>query len=148
LPPNHITIRRNNNEKEKQNPCNPDHVGLIGFIDFQSLTLPLTSEPWEVPAKFKKMENPYTANDESLRIGKMQYSKHCASCHGKKDLGDGVKARSLETHPGDFTDDAYTSQTDGEHFYKSKFGRKMPKFENKISDEDLWHIVNYINTFK
>jgi mono/diheme cytochrome c family protein len=107
------------------------------------------SEPWEVPAKFKKMENPNTADDESLKMGKMQYSKNCASCHGKTGLGDGTKARSLETFPGDFSSDAFASQTDGEHFYKSKYGRnEMPKFENKISDEDIWDIVNYIKTFK
>lgn len=113
-----------------------------------AFTSPKASEPWEVPAKFKNMKNPYTVDGESLKIGKMQYSKNCSSCHGKTGLGDGVKARSLETHPGEFTSDAYKSQTDGEHFYKSKFGRnEMPKFENKISDEDLWAIVGYINTF-
>jgi mono/diheme cytochrome c family protein len=95
------------------------------------------------------MENPNTADAESLKIGKMQYSKNCASCHGKTGLGDGSKARGLETFPGDFTSDAYMNQTDGEHIYKSKFGRdEMPKFENKIPDEDIWDIVNYINTFK
>jgi mono/diheme cytochrome c family protein len=113
-----------------------------------AFTFPKASEPWAVPAKFKNMKNPYPVNDASLRIGKMQFAKNCASCHGKQGLGDGTKARTLDTHPGDFTDGAYTSQTDGEHFYKSKFGRdEMPKFENKISDEDLWAIVSYINTF-
>ncbi len=107
------------------------------------------SEPWEVPSKFKSMENPTTADAESLKVGKMQYSKHCASCHGKTGLGDGSKARSLDTSAGDFTSDAYLGQTDGEHFYKSKFGRnEMPKFENKFPDEDIWFIVNYMKTFK
>jgi mono/diheme cytochrome c family protein len=114
-----------------------------------TLTSQEASDPWEVPAKFKKMENPTTADDESLKVGKMQYSKNCASCHGKTGLGDGTKARTLDTFPGDLTSDAYLDQTDGEHFYKSKFGRdEMPKFENKIPDEDIWHIVNYIKTFK
>jgi mono/diheme cytochrome c family protein len=114
-----------------------------------TLTFQEAAKPWEVPSKFKSMENPNTADAESLKIGKMQYSKNCASCHGKTGLGDGSKARGLETFPGDFTSDAYMNQTDGEHFYKSKFGRdEMPKFENKIPDEDIWDIVNYINTFK
>ena len=114
-----------------------------------TLTFQEAAKPWEVPSKFKSMKNPNTADAESLKIGKMQYSKNCASCHGKTGLGDGSKARGLETFPGDFTSDAYMNQTDGEHFYKSKFGRdEMPKFENKIPDEDIWDIVNYINTFK
>ena len=127
---------------------------LITFLlsaTFISATLIFqeASEPWEVPGKFKKMENPNTADRESLKIGKMQYSKNCASCHGKTGLGDGSKARGLDTFPGDLTSDAYVGQTDGEQFYKSKYGRdEMPKFENKIPDEDIWDIVNYIKTFK
>ena len=120
----------------------------VTFI-FTALTFQEASEPWEVPGKFKSMENPNTADDGSLKMGKMQYSKNCASCHGKTGLGDGTKARSLDTFPGDLTSDAYLGQTDGEHYYKSKFGRnEMPKFENKISDEDIWNIVNFIKTFK
>ena len=106
------------------------------------------AEPWEAPAKFKSMENPVKADDASVKTGRMLYTKHCASCHGKTGKGDGVKARGLDTFPGDMTGDAYQGQTDGEHFYKSKFGRgEMPKYEGKVSDEDIWHMVNYMRTF-
>lgn len=105
--------------------------------------------PWEVPAKEKNMENPVKADAESIKVGRMVYNKNCASCHGKTGLGNGVKARGLETFPGDFSVEYYQSQTDGEHFYKTKFGRdEMPKYENKIEDEDIWHMVNYMRTFK
>lgn len=107
------------------------------------------AEPWEVPAKFKSMENPVAADEASVKVGRMQYTKNCASCHGKAGQGNGVKARGLGTFPGDFSGAAYQGQTDGEHFYKTKFGRgEMPKYENKIPDEDIWHIVNYMRTFK
>ena len=106
-------------------------------------------EPWEVPAKFKNMENPVAADDASVKKGMIAYKKYCASCHGKVGLGDGVKARGLKTFAGDFSIDQYQGQTDGEHFYKTKFGRgEMPKYENKISDTDIWHMVNYMRTFK
>jgi len=108
-----------------------------------------SAEPWEVPAKYKSMKSPVASNDESIKVGRMLYGKHCASCHGKTGLGDGTKARGLDTHPGDMSGSEYQSQTDGEHFYKSKFGRgEMPKYENKIADEDIWNIVNYMRTFK
>ena len=107
------------------------------------------AEPWEVPAKFKSMENPAAADAASLKVGRMQYTKNCASCHGRAGLGDGVKARGLDTFPGDLSGDGYQGQADGEHFYKTKFGRgEMPKYENKIPDEDIWHMVNYMRTFK
>lgn len=106
-------------------------------------------EPWEVPDKYKNMENPVEANAESIKKGEALYKRHCASCHGKTGLGDGVKSRALKTFAGDFSGDLYQDQTDGEHFYKTKFGRgEMPAYENKIPDEDIWHMVNYMRTFK
>jgi mono/diheme cytochrome c family protein len=104
---------------------------------------------WPVPAEFKNMKNPAKADAESLQIGKMAYNKNCASCHGKLGLGDGPKARTLETPSGDFSAAYYQNQTDGEHFYKTKTGREdMPAYDKKIADEDIWHIVNYMRTFK
>ncbi|HKK62768.1 MAG TPA: c-type cytochrome, partial [Bacteroidales bacterium] len=70
-------------------------------------------------------------------------------CHGREGLGDGPKARRLETFAGDFSGDYYQNQTDGEHFYKTLVGRdEMPGYENKMSEEDIWSIVSYMRTFK
>ena len=107
------------------------------------------AKPWEVPAKFKAMKNPVKVDDASVNAGKALYNKNCASCHGKTGLGDGPKARGLETFPGDFSKAEYQGQTDADHFYKTKFGRsEMPKYEGKIDDEGIWQMVNYMRTFK
>lgn len=106
-------------------------------------------EPWIVPDDYKNMKNPVMANDSSMKAGKLLYDKNCASCHGRKGQGDGIVAGNLETFAGDFSGEAYQSQTDGEHFYKTKYGRgDMPKYENKITDVDIWHMVNYMRSFK
>jgi mono/diheme cytochrome c family protein len=106
-------------------------------------------KPWPVPDNFKSMKNPVASNDASVKAGMTLYTKNCASCHGKTGLGDGVKARALKTFPGDLSKADYQKQTDGEQFYKSKFGRgEMPKYEGKIPDNDIWIIVNYMRTFK
>lgn len=116
------------------------------LISFTTLEDP---KPWQVPGKYKSMDNPEDANAESVKVGKMLYQKNCASCHGKTGLGDGVKARGLDTFPGDFSGEYFQKQVDGEHFYKIKFGRdEMPKYDGKIEDEDIWHMVNYMRTFK
>ena len=107
------------------------------------------AEPWEVSSKFKSMENPTKPDAQSLKMGRALYTKECSSCHGKTGKGDGVKARGLETFPGDFTEESFQGQTDGEIFYKSKIGRgEMPKFDKKIPDEDIWIMVNYMRTLK
>ena len=106
-------------------------------------------KPWDAPADCKTMKNPIAAGDASNKAGLPLYTKNCASCHGKTGLGDGVKARALKTFPGDFSSDAFQNQSDGEHFYKSKFGRdEMPKYEGKLSDDDIWNLVNYMRTLK
>jgi len=107
------------------------------------------NKPWPVPDEYKNMKNPVAKGDASNKAGQILYTKNCASCHGKTGLGDGVKARMLKDSSGDFSGAAYQNQTDGEHFYKTKFGRSdMPKYEGKLSDEDMWNIVNYMRTFK
>lgn len=106
-------------------------------------------KPWDVPANAKSAKNPVAKSDASTKAGATLYSKNCASCHGKTGLGDGVKARSLKTHPGDFSKTDFQNQTDGDLFYKTKNGRgDMPKYEGKLTDDDIWNVVNYMRTLK
>jgi len=126
---------------------------FVALMCFALINLNVSAQaqpkPWDVPANFKAMKNPVAAGDVSNKAGMALYTKNCASCHGKTGLGDGVKARALKDSPGDFSGAFYQDQTDGEHFYKTKTGRgEMPKYEGKLSDDDIWNIVNYMRTFK
>ena len=96
------------------------------------------------------MTNEAVFDDEGKIIAKQLYSKHCKSCHGRTGLGDGPKAKELDTPSGDFSIDSFQSQSDGELFYKTTFGRDdMPAYDKKIkNDEDRWLIVHYMRTFK
>lgn len=122
---------------------------LIGGLLTSMTFIQQEPEPWEIPDEYRNMENPVPADSLSLKLGETLYNKNCAFCHGGTGLGDGVKARTLQTFPGDLSGDYYQNQTDGEQFYKTKFGRdEMPAYENKFPDEDIWHMVNYMRTFK
>jgi mono/diheme cytochrome c family protein len=116
---------------------------IVGFTTIQK-------DPWPVPDKYVKMTNPIKANSESISGGKELWAQHCQSCHGKKGLGDGSKAATLKTEPGDFSEADMQKQTDGSLFYKISEGRKdMPSFKKKIPDEDdIWNLVNLVRTFK
>jgi mono/diheme cytochrome c family protein len=114
-----------------------------------SVSLVAQPKPWVVPANFKTMKNPIAMSDASSQAGQVLYMKTCAACHGKTGLGDGPKAKSLKTVPTNFTKAESQNQADGEHFYKTKTGRgDMPKYEGKLSDDDIWNVVNYIRTLK
>ncbi|MDT8392724.1 MAG: cytochrome c [Bacteroidales bacterium] len=125
---------------------------LFAFI-FMAFAFPQDQkkgEPWDIPSKYVKMENPYADDADLVKVGKMLYSKHCKSCHGNDGLGDGPKAKQLETFPGDFSSEEFQSGTDGELYYKSIIGRnEMPNYEKKITEEeDRWAIINYLRTLK
>jgi mono/diheme cytochrome c family protein len=85
-----------------------------------------------------------------MDIAKQLYDKHCKSCHGKVGLGDGPKAKELDTKCGDFSSAAFQGQSDGELYYKTTFGRDdMPAYDKKIADDnDRWLLVHYMRTFK
>lgn len=108
------------------------------------------TKPWVVPDKFKNMTNPVKIDAESVKAGKVLWTKHCQSCHGKTGLGDGTKAAQLDTEVGDLTTQDAQKQSDGELFFKTQEGRDdMPSFKKKIADEEeVWQLVNYIRSLK
>ncbi len=125
-------------------------AGIFMLMSFMVPQEQKKPEPWDIPSKYEKMENPY-AGDKSLdRVGKILYSKHCKSCHGNRGECDGPKAKQLETRCGDFTSEEFQLQSDGVLYYKSFIGRdEMPNFEKKIpEEEDRWAVINYMRSMK
>ena len=123
-------------------------VVVLGSFALLSMTFKGSGqqEPWEVPAKYKKMANPFATTADAEKIGRILYSKHCKSCHGSKGLGDGTKAEDVDTEMPDITTEAFKSQSDGSMYYKTFEGRDdMPGFKKKITDtKEQWLIINYL----
>ena len=124
--------------------------GAFIFLAFMAPQDQKKAGPWEIPAKYTKMENTYKGDVELEKLGKNLYAKHCRSCHGNVGAGDGPKAKNLDTNPGDFADSKFQAHTDGELYYMSIVGRdEMPNFEKSLVDEEArWAVVNYLRTFK
>ena len=124
-------------------------IGLITLaIGLLSFTLISNGDPWEIPAKYKSMENPVKASADNIAVGKTLFNKHCKSCHGAKGLGDGPKSAMLDTEMPDITTDEFKAQKSGVKYYKSIIGKdEMPNYEKKIPDEeDRWSVINYMET--
>jgi mono/diheme cytochrome c family protein len=124
-------------------------LALVGLVMMSFTSAPSQEKkPWDVPAKYKAMKNPHSADKSLINVGKMQWNKHCKSCHGGTGLGDGPKAKQLKTPMMDFSAKDFQAFSDGEMYYMSFIGRdEMPNFEKKIPDEeDRWAIVNFMRT--
>jgi len=121
--------------------------GAVAIFTFALVSFTAPQDDWEVPAKYKSMENKYAGEDKD-GIGEDLYNQHCRSCHGKEGYGDGTKAKELETELRDLTSEDVQAQTDGELYYKGIIGRdEMPNFEKKIrGEEDRWMVINYIRS--
>jgi mono/diheme cytochrome c family protein len=108
-----------------------------------------TARNWSATAAARKLKNPVPPTDDSIAAGRQVYGEHCQSCHGEKGDGRGEKAAELSVAPGDFTDaPAMRRRTDGELFWQITRGRlPMPAFDDKLTAEQRWQVVNYIRTF-
>lgn len=107
-----------------------------------------TTEDWKAPARKARVKNPVSVTKDSLKAGQDMFLVACAPCHGESGRGDGTAAVSLEREPGDLTKGSRMwTQTDGTLFWKISTGRSpMPAFDTAYSDEQRWHIVNYIRS--
>lgn len=95
------------------------------------------------------MKNPVPATAAALAAGKQSYAEHCQKCHGEKGNGRGEKAAELSVAPTDFTDTHKMQRLyDGELFEEITRGdMPMPAFEDKLSEQERWQIVDYVRTF-
>ncbi len=112
------------------------------------IVLALDTIIWVAPDSANALVNPTEVDEESLLDGKMIYNKNCRSCHGKLGDGMGSGANELETKPTDFTNPEFLNQTDGSMFWKTSEGRdEMKTYKEKLSEEEIWLVVNYIKKF-
>jgi mono/diheme cytochrome c family protein len=113
-------------------------VGIIAFFH-----PPIVDENVILP-------NPIPPNADSIAAGKVLYLENCVPCHGLTGQGDGPVGITLNPRPADLTQHTapgvhpdgrlYNWITDGVE------GSVMPAFGNALSDEERWHVVNYIRT--
>lgn len=96
-----------------------------------------------------KITNPIAATPESIGAGRQLYQRTCASCHGTS--GEGGPGNDLIPAAPSLVDDQWDhGSTDGEIFDNIKNGVapdfNMVPFKDKLKDEDIWNVVNYIRS--
>jgi mono/diheme cytochrome c family protein len=108
-----------------------------------------TARNWSAASAARKLKNPVPPSAQAIAAAQLDYAEHCRSCHGEKGDGKGEKAPELSVAPGDFTNvRAMSSRTDGELYWQITRGRlPMPSFDDKLSYQQRWQLVDYIRTF-
>ena len=97
-----------------------------------------------------KVKNPVAADATSIAAGQQVYEKNCANCHGKTGLGDGKMGAELNPKPANLADSEWKhGSSDGEIFAVIKDGVKgtgMKSFNSKLTEHQMWDVVNYLRT--
>jgi mono/diheme cytochrome c family protein len=98
----------------------------------------------------RKVKNPVASTAASIKTGAQLYQKNCQFCHGPTGLGDG-KLVPKDMHPANLTDATWDrGSTDGEIFAVIANGAgpefKMKGVKGRVSDTEIWHIVNYVRS--
>lgn len=104
---------------------------------------------WMAPEAEAKRKNSVAASTESANRGREMYTTHCAVCHGSGGRGDGFLAATLDPKPADLTGKMSRMHPDGDLFWKISQGKgAMPGWAEALSEEDRWHVVNYIRSLQ
>jgi len=116
----------------------------------QAAPKPGTSAPYYAIAhEAARRENPVPATPESLARGKKQYGYDCLMCHGKEGNGNGDVAVDMKLGMHDETNPkTLKHHSDGELFYIITKGKdQMPPEGDRVKDETIWDMVNYVRSF-
>ncbi len=97
------------------------------------------------PARF--LNNPILPDAQSVAQGQALYDQYCVACHGEEGKGDGPGAANLSPPPADFGSGHTDTHPDGDLYYWIRNGIEetaMPPFEDELTNEETWHLVNYV----
>jgi len=116
-------------------------TGCVSYGDKPAVLENDTPTPAGGPA------NPEPGDLTSATRGGMLFSQDCARCHGGGGKGDGPEGVNLPSRPRDLTAPRMRGLTDGEIFLTVSQGRGyMPSWQNRLSEPQIWDLVNYIRT--
>jgi S-disulfanyl-L-cysteine oxidoreductase SoxD len=127
---------------------------IMAFFSAESFAMPWSWDMFtqpshkaqEGPAITRPAETiPFKLTVESVERGKVQFITYCAVCHGNSGKGDGTVGKKY-VPPTDLTSKYVQDKMAGDIFYTITYGGLaiMPAYGDSVSEEDRWHLINYI----
>src|SRR5438128_2848123 len=123
-------------------------VAIVGlFMVGVIVQSPEKNAPRRDTEKGGAVKGPLPYTTKSIARGKQFYLIHCVECHDQD--GKGLGRRDFNgTPPADLTNpDEWTHGTSAETVFSSiREGTKndMPGYKDKLQDEQIWHVVNFV----
>ena len=96
------------------------------------------------------VRNPIAPTGDSVAAGRDVYQTYCQSCHGEYGLGDGPAAVGLNPPAADLTVHVplHPDRALFEFIRDGIPGTSMAGRGDTLTDDEMWHVVNYIQTLK
>jgi putative copper resistance protein D len=98
-----------------------------------------------LPQNEEAQGNPIEPDAQSIALGRQLYTQNCQQCHGEDGRGDGPLASTLPVPPADFR--LHVPYHEDEFFFNvitNGLGSIMPSFGEQLTEEERWHIVNFL----
>jgi copper transport protein len=122
-----------------------DGVVLLGICGV------LLSISWVGTGPSNSQGNPVPLTAASVATGQSLYAANCVVCHGANAFGDGPAAATLNPAPADLHAPHLDDHSDLQLFLWIRGGinnTAMPSFSNKLSDQLIWNLVNFIRSLR
>ena len=96
------------------------------------------------------VRNPIPPTQESVAAGRDLYQTNCQSCHGEYGFGDGPAAVGLNPPAADLTIHVplHPDRALFEFIRDGVPGTSMAAQGDRLTDDEMWHLVNFIQTLK
>jgi mono/diheme cytochrome c family protein len=140
--------------------CAPFLVAAIWMDDQQSYkpykapvlappagAVPITGR--EVVSQESELKNPVPPTGASIVEGKALFGINCVICHGATSAERGPVGKKLVPPPPALDHNMVQGLTDSTIFKAITFGfGRMPVFQDKLTPQERWNLVNFLRTRK
>ena len=117
---------------------------LLAIAALAAIFVPMLATP-AYPTTYASSPIHYTA--DAIVAGATLYGVNCGGCHGRYRLDGGRVSSQAGSATSDPTDHALRHR-DGEHYWWIAHGipgTPMPAFGSRLSDDDIWNVVEFLN---
>lgn len=120
-------------------------TGLAGVVAGVALLFGALGSGDSLPVR-----NPIPPTQESVAAGYDLYLANCQSCHGERGHGDGPASVGMDPPPADLTVHVplHPDRALFEFIRDGVPGTSMAAQGDRLTDDEMWHLVNYIQTLK